>query len=130
MSLLSRFYSSDPVNNTMRPMCLACNQRFRAVAYHTDNGIQYRKLCENCIRRKRKIKPPEPRWQGTGYEKKPTCDRCRFRARFSAQLVVYHVDGNLNNSGVRNLKTVCQNCVVEIAKSDLPWRPGDLEPDV
>jgi hypothetical protein len=44
--------------------------------------------------------------------------------------LVYHMDGNLNNNTLRNLKTVCQNCVIEIAKSDLPWRPGDLEPDV
>jgi hypothetical protein len=42
---------------------------------------------------------------------------------------VYHVDGNLHNTGLRNLKTVCQNCVVEIAKTDLPWKAGDLEPD-
>jgi hypothetical protein len=40
------------------------------------------------------------------------------------------VDGNLNNNATRNLKTVCQNCAVEISKVDLPWRHGDLEPDV
>jgi hypothetical protein len=45
-------------------------------------------------------------------------------------LLVYHVDGNMNNVTVRNLKTVCQNCVIEIVKTDLTWRPGDLEPDV
>jgi hypothetical protein len=43
--------------------------------------------------------------------------------------LVYHVDGNMNNTGTRNLKTVCQNCVVDIIKSDLPWRVGDLEED-
>ena len=43
--------------------------------------------------------------------------------------MVYHVDSNLNNSSLRNLKTVCQNCAVEIKKLDLTWRPGDLEPD-
>jgi hypothetical protein len=42
---------------------------------------------------------------------------------------VYHVDSNLNNSTLRNLKTVCQNCVIDIKKSDLTWQPGDLEPD-
>jgi hypothetical protein len=39
------------------------------------------------------------------------------------------MDGNLNNSKVSNLKTICQNCVVDVAKSDLPWKQGDLEPD-
>jgi hypothetical protein len=43
---------------------------------------------------------------------------------------VYHVDGDLNNSSLRNLKTICQNCAVEIKKSDQTWRPGDLEPDL
>jgi hypothetical protein len=44
--------------------------------------------------------------------------------------MVYHVDSNLNNNNLRNLKTVCQNCVIEIKRSDLPWAPGDLEPDL
>ena len=110
-------------------MCLTCNQRPRAVAYHRSDSIQYRKLCEHCIRRGRKVKTPEPRWKASGYKKKVVCDRCGFRAKFSAQLLVYHIDGNLNHNSLRNLKTVCQNCVVEIAKTDLPWRPGDLEPD-
>jgi hypothetical protein len=87
-------------------------------------------LCEACIKRGRRIKPPEPRWKIAGYKKKPTCDRCGFRAKFSAQLMVYHVDGNMNNTTVRNLKTICQNCAVDLAKSDLPWRAGDLEPDI
>jgi hypothetical protein len=43
--------------------------------------------------------------------------------------LVLHVDGNLNNADVRNLKTVCLNCVEEIKRSDLPWKKGDLEPD-
>jgi hypothetical protein len=113
----------------MRPICLACNQRPRAVAYHRQDRVQYRKLCEHCIRRGRKIKPAEPRWKLSGYKKKPTCDRCGFRAKYSSQLLVYHIDGNLNNNTLRNLKTVCQNCVIEIARLDLPWQAGDLEPD-
>jgi hypothetical protein len=117
------------VNSYMRPMCMACNQRFRAVAYHRKTTIQYRKLCEYCIKRGRRIKPSEPRWKTAGYKKKPACDRCGFRAKYSVQLLVYHVDGNLNNNNLRNLKTVCHNCVLEISKLDLPWRPGDLEPD-
>jgi hypothetical protein len=117
------------VNTAMRPMCLSCNQRPRAVAYHKNNKIQYRKLCENCIKRGRKVKPSEPRWKTAGYKKKLVCDRCGFKSKYLAQLLVFYIDGNLNNNTLRNLKTVCQNCVIEIAKSDLPWRVGDLEPD-
>ena len=58
------------------------------------------------------------------------CDRCGFRAKYKAQLLVYHVDGNMNNTAVRNLKTICLNCVEEVKRSDLPWQRGDLEPDV
>jgi hypothetical protein len=114
----------------MRPICLACNQRPRAVAYHKSDRIQYRRMCEHCIKRGRKLRMPEPRWKTAGYKKKATCDRCGFKSKFSAQLLVFHVDGNMNNTAVRNLKTICQNCVVEIAKIDLPWRVSDLEPDV
>jgi hypothetical protein len=113
----------------MRPICQACNQRPRAVAYHRDQKIQYRRLCEYCIKRKRRIPAPIARWKLSGYKKKSTCDQCGFRSKYSAQLWVYHVDGNLNNNNVRNLKTVCLNCTVEITKTDLIWRPGDLEPD-
>lgn len=126
---LCPYFVGLQLNNSMRPICLVCNQRPRAVAYYKNNQVQYRRLCEHCIKRGRKIKPADPKWKTAGYKKKPACDRCGFKAKFTAQLLVYHVDGNMNNTGIRNLKTVCQNCVVEIAKSDLPWRPGDLEPD-
>jgi hypothetical protein len=43
--------------------------------------------------------------------------------------LVYHVDGNLHNTELKNLKTVCLNCTIELQKVDLPWKPGDLEPD-
>ena len=42
---------------------------------------------------------------------------------------MFHVDGNLANSNLRNLKTICLNCAVDIKRADLPWRPGDLQPD-
>jgi hypothetical protein len=57
------------------------------------------------------------------------CDRCGFKARYSAQILVYHVDGDLNNVHIKNLKSICKNCVEEVSRSDLPWRPGDLAPD-
>jgi hypothetical protein len=57
------------------------------------------------------------------------CDRCGFRAKSTAQILVYHIDGNLNNSELRNLKSTCLNCSIEVTRSDLPWRRGDLEED-
>ena len=113
----------------LRPICPVCNQRPRAINCHRDDRVYYRSRCEVCTKKNKKIKPPVPRWQSSGYKKKPTCDRCGFRARYSAQLLVYHVDGNLNNTDVRNLKTVCLNCVEDLKRSDLPWTKGDLEPD-
>ena len=100
-----------------RPICPACNQRFRAVNYYKNDQPHYRSRCEICIKRNKKIKAPVPRWQQAGYKKKPTCDRCGFRSKYSAQLLVYHIDGNLNNSEIRNLKTICLNCVEEIKRA-------------
>jgi hypothetical protein len=113
-----------------RPLCPACSQRLCAVNYHRDGIPHYRTRCEHCIKKQRRIKPPVARWQSSGYKKKTTCDRCGFKSKYSAQTSVYHVDGNLHNTSVNNLKTVCLNCTVEITKSDLPWRPGDLVPDL
>ena len=113
-----------------RPICPACNQRPKAINCYRDDRVYYRSRCEQCVKKNKKIKPSEPRWKSAGYKKKPTCDKCGFRARYSAQLMVYHVDSNLNNTDVRNLKTVCLNCVEELKRSDLPWRRGDLEPDI
>ena len=112
-----------------RPLCQACNQRFCAINYYRYGMPHSRARCETCIKKNKKIKPPEPRWKSAGYKKKATCDRCGFRAKYSAQLLVYHVDSNLHNNEIKNLKTVCLNCTIEIPKQDLPWRPGDLEPD-
>ena len=112
-----------------RPQCPSCKQRLCAVNYITEGVRHYRSRCEYCIKRGRRVKPADPRWSLLGYKKKTLCDRCGFRSKYSAQLLVYHMDGNLNNSNLRNLKTVCQNCAIEIKKLDQPWRPGDLEPD-
>jgi hypothetical protein len=109
-------------------MCLACNQRPRAVAYHKDQRVQYRSCVSTVSSEDARNKPPEPRWRSAGYKKKIVCDRCGFRSRYASQLV-YHVDGNQHNTSLRNLKTVCLNCVEEIKRLDRPWLPGDLEPD-
>ena len=112
-----------------RPTCKACYQRPCAINYYNNGVARYRSRCETCARRGRGLKPRVPRWKSAGFEKKLRCDRCGFRARYSAQILVYHVDGRLDNTDIKNLRCVCRNCEVEISKSDLPWRPGDLEPD-
>ena len=112
-----------------RPICTACNQKLCAVNYHRAGVAHYRTRCEPCISKQRRIKAPVPRWQTAGYKKKATCDKCGFKSKYAAQLLVYHIDGNLHNTTVRNLKTICLNCTVEIKKSDLPWAPGELTPD-
>jgi hypothetical protein len=113
----------------MRPVCQVCKQRPTAIAYHRNEKVYYRSTCTQCLKKSQNKRPPKLRWQLDGYKKKTVCDRCSFKAKYSAQLQVFHVDGNLNNSSLRNLKTICQNCAVEIKKSDQTWQPGDLEPD-
>lgn len=125
----SQFTRPKVVKNTIRPICSLCNQRPRAVAYHRNDNVYYRSRCTTCIRKDRKLPIQKARWVMDGYKKKTVCDRCGFRSRWAAQLLVFHIDGNLNNTGVRNLKTICQNCVVDVRKADLPWRAGDLAPD-
>jgi len=113
----------------MRPLCKSCGKNLAAVNGYHNNKLYYRSRCESCIRRGKKLPVKRARWQDAGYKRKPACDRCGFKARHAAQLMVFHLDGNLNNCDVRNLKTICLNCAVEITKLDLPWRPGDITPD-
>lgn len=114
----------------MRPFCKLCGTQPRAVAYHKYDRVYYRSMCTACQRRGRKQKVPVPRWQLDGYMKKPACDKCGFKARYPAQLFVFHIDGDLANSNQRNLRTVCLNCSVDIKRSEVTWRRGDLEPDI
>lgn len=75
------------------------------------------------------MKPQVPRWQLEGYKRKKTCDRCGFVSKSPAQIQVYHVDGNLKNANLANLRSICLNCTVEIIRMDLPWKVGDLVED-
>ena len=112
-----------------RPICNACNRQMVAVNYIKENITHYRTRCDSCIRRKRKKKLKEPRWRSSGFKKSLQCDRCNFVAKSGAQILVYHMDGNLNNVHLTNLRNVCLNCSVEITRLDLPWRVGDLVED-
>jgi len=68
-------------------------------------------------------------WKRAGYKKKTACDRCGFKSRYASQLLVYHVDGNMKNITLTNLRTICLNCVEEVKRMDLPWAQGDLQVD-
>lgn len=113
----------------MRPLCKVCHKNLAAVNCYHAGKVYYRSLCNPCTRRGKKLPKQQTRWESAGYKKKSTCDRCGFRSRHTAQLVVYHVNGSLNDCDMRNLRTVCLNCVIEITRLDLPWRRGDLEED-
>ena len=114
----------------MRPICPNCERNPCAINCYHNEKVYYRKMCNACLRKNKKLTRKKPRWELKGYKKKPTCERCGFQARHTAQLTVFHVDGKLNNNDTTNLKTVCLNCVVEIKRSDLPWRRGEIEPDL
>ncbi len=113
----------------IRPICTVCNKNYCAANYYR-NGIRYfRKKCEDCIRKNKKIKPKEPRWKSLGYKKKPTCDLCGFRKLYDSQLCVFHIDGDLNHNDLSNLRTVCLNCVETVKRKESVWKRGDLEVD-
>jgi len=115
----------------LRKLCPTCGERPVAVNYVSESGTHYRSQCDACLRKKKKIKPKPPSWQLAGYRKKPACEVCGFRAKLpDKQLLVYHLDGNLKNTDVLNLKTVCLNCSKEIEqKKNITWKPGDITAD-
>ena len=113
----------------MRPICNVCNQRMVAVNYRKDDVVHYRSRCDRCIKQKKKIRPPDALWKKAGYKKKPTCDRCGFKPKLTSQTLVYHMDGNMRNVALNNLRTVCLNCVEEVKRLDVPWVPNPLQAD-
>lgn len=114
-----------------RKICPVCTKHPVAVNYKDKNGIvHYRRLCTSCIHSKKKLKPPVPLWYKAGYRKKPSCEKCGFKAKYPEdQLRVFHLDGDICNSNRSNLKTICLNCQQEIFKSRLPWKPAGIVPD-
>jgi hypothetical protein len=112
-----------------RPICDACNKRFAAINRYFKGKIYYRKKCDSCIRKGRETKLLVPKWSLAGYKQKTQCDRCGFRAKSLKQTVVYHLDKDLNNCNLNNLRTVCLNCSVEVMQLELPFTKGDLLED-
>lgn len=113
-----------------RPLCKLCNAKPAAINYFRNGIPHFRKSCDSCSRKKKKQKPPKPSWVIAGYKKKPHCEKCGFRAKYANQLFVYFIDGNLSNTSWTNLRTICANCQIAVAREGLGWRQGDLIPDV
>ena len=112
-----------------RPICPTCNSRPVAVNCIKNHVTYYRKQCDACLRKGKKLKPKSPLWALSGYKKKTQCEKCGFNAKQLDQLNVFHVDGNLKNNDWTNLKTVCLNCTAEVYKSKLKWKPSPSVPD-
>ena len=112
--------------NHIRSMCPVCQSNLLAINYVKDGKVYYRSKCHRCQRLASTVRP---HWMRSGYRKKPNCEKCGFKSKFKEQLTVYHIDGKLSNTHPTNLKTVCKNCEVDIDKSKLGWRIGDLVPD-
>ena len=111
-----------------RPLCNRCQQRPCAINYYDNDGnVHYRTKCDPCATKK---KPSlNPKWRKSGYRKKKVCDKCGFRSVHNEQIVVFHIDGNLNNTVISKLRSVCLNCIIEVQKEDSLWRQGDLIAD-
>ena len=118
--------------NPIRPICPDCNTRPCAPNYYRDGVRHWRTKCSHCIdqaKDPKNVRRKKMRWELNGYKKKSNCDLCGFRSKYSSQITVWHVNGNLNDSNLVNLKCVCLNCV-EVVKRDLfTWRIGDLSAD-
>jgi hypothetical protein len=41
----------------------------------------------------------------------------------------FHIDGNLENIDLVNLRSICLNCVEIVKKKQVTWRRGDLTVD-
>lgn len=113
----------------LRPLCSACNKNYKAINYHRDGLIHYRSVCDECGRKKKKLKPRTSLWTRGGYKKKTLCDLCGFHSLYPTQILVFHIDGNLENISISNLRSICLNCVEVVKKKNVNWKRGDLEID-
>lgn len=113
----------------MRPICKVCNKNVRAPAYYRNSKRYYRSKCSTCIKKNKNLKVPEPRWRSGGYKKKQICDMCGFKSKLSSQIVVFHIDGNLNNTELINLRSICLCCVEVVKRTSITWKIGDIEVD-
>lgn len=111
----------------IRPICSHCNKNYCAVNYIRIGITHYRSMCDECGRKKKKLKPRKAAWTKNGYKKKAACDLCGFKSLFTTQITVFHIDGDLENSVQSNLRSICLNCVEVVKKKEVNWKRGDLE---
>lgn len=117
-----------PPDHSNRPMCGICN-KFPCKVNYIKNGVpHYRSKCASCISPKNKVST-KPLWLRAGYTKRMQCDVCGWRAQWSSQTVVYHINGLLTDVALHNLRTVCLNCVEVVKRTQVNWRRGDLQVD-
>jgi len=113
-----------------RPICEKCSLKPAAINYKKGEKTYYRKICDSCSRKvKKKTKIEKPRWETAGYKKSKLCEQCGFNPSFHEQLTVHFVDGNLNNTDWRNLRTVCLNCQTELKILGIGWKQSSLVAD-
>ena len=117
------------VMSLLRPICTNCNKNYKAINYIRDGVTHYRIICDECGRKKKKLKPRKNKWVKSGYKKKATCDLCGFHSVMTSQITVFHVDGDLENIKVSNLRSICLNCVEIVKKKEVTWKRGDLQVD-
>ena len=79
--------------------------------------------------KREKKTPGKPNWTKSAYKKKATCDLCGFKSLFSSQITVFHIDGDLENINLTNLRSICLNCVEVVKKKEVTWKRGDLKVD-
>jgi hypothetical protein len=97
---------------------------------HKGDKVYYRRQCDPCLRKGKRLRPQPPQWYRSGYRKKDRCEKCEFKAELvDDQLVVFHVDGDLRNTDRANLKTVCLNCRPLIYRSRMPWKESEVIAD-
>lgn len=112
---------------TIRDLCQKCGSNPVAINYYKNGKAYYRSRCDHCSKGR---KLTRPLWALSGYKKKLKCDRCGYTSNHAIQFDVYYADGDLKNCRFDNLKTVCANCQRLLHKLKLPWRRGDLTPDL
>ena len=111
-----------------RPICKQCNKHHCAVNYISkkDGKRHYRSKCHGCLSNKEKRKRRRFLWEKSGYKKKKVCDLCGFKSSYPSQMIVFHIDGNLENIKLTNLRSICLNCVEDVRFKEVTWKRGDL----
>lgn len=109
-----------------RPICKSCNKNVASINYIRKNKTYYRSICSECGAKKAKKQPQIPKWTKSGYKKKSQCDLCGFKGLYPSQMTVFHIDGDLNNIHLANLRTICLNCIEVVKRKEVTWKRGDL----